>query len=1195
MPTSWKVFLLAEVLTAAVAQGAPAAYTFTGNVTGTLNGTPFSNATMVITVTGNTSNVITGSNGHYELDYAANTATFMINGVGSGTFSDSGSVDDNQQVFSGSVGLFDNSKDWLVLIEDATIGGSALASYNLTTSIGPTAAQASNPSLSDFVNVPTSAGNLTISSESNITFQATVGAPAVPVLVSPANGAAGVSQTPSLTWNASTGATSYDVYIGTSSPPPLVANTTGTSYSPGTLTAGTTYYWQVVAKNSAGSASSSTWSFATVTAMPSAPAAYTFTGNVTGTLNGTPFSNATMVLTVTGNTSNVFVSNGFIYELDYAANTATFTINGVGSGTFSDSGVVDDNQQAFSGSVGLSDTIKDQLITIEDAMIGGNAFASYTLTTSIGPTAPQASNPSAPDFVNVPTSLGNLTISSESNLIFQATVGLPAVPVLVSPANGAAGVSQTPSLTWNASTGATSYYVYIGTSSPPPLVGNTTGTSYSPGTLTAGTTYYWQVLAKNSNGFVSSSTWSFTTQVTPTVDIIALSAYLMTGPDNGSKVAAPSVGQTVYFMLDWQLTGASGSISVPEQALLDGAVYCGGPLPATNGTWTTWCPTGWVATAGTHTLTWNLNYTGSVPEINYNNDTVSEVFSVTAGLPPAPVLTSPANGATGVVLAPTLTWNASAGATSYDVYFGTAASPPLATNTTGTSYSPGTLTAGTTYYWQVVAKNSGGSASSATWSFTTQGSAAPTAPVLVSPANGATETVLTPTLSWNASSGAASYDVHFGTVSSPPLVTNTTATNYAPGTLNSGVTYYWQIVARNAIGSATSATWSFTTGTLAVGLRFVPVTPCRIADTRNADGPFGGPTMETAETRSFAIPQSACNIPVTALAYSLNVTVVPEGFLGYLALWPTGQPQPFVSTLNSYGGTVVANAAIVPAGTGGAVSVYVTNPTDVILDINGYFDTSTGATSYAFYPATPCRVADTRNATGQFGGPTMQANQSRDFPIPLSSCDIPATARAYSLNFTVVPQGFLGYLATWPTGQTQPNVSTLNSYTGSVVANAALVPAGTNESISVFVTNPTDVILDINGYFGAPGSPNALSFYPVTPCRVADTRNAAGPFGGPEMAAGTTRPFTIPASACSIPSTAVAYSLNVTVVPDGPLYYLSVWPTGVTQPLVSTLNSYSGSVLANAAIVPAGTNGAIDVFVMGQTQVILDINGYFAP
>ncbi len=381
----------------------------------------------------------------------------------------------------------------------------------------------------------------------------------------------------------------------------------------------------------------------------------------------------------------------------------------------------------------------------------------------------------------------------------------------------------------------------------------------------------------------------------------------------------------------------------------------------------------------------------------------------------------------------------------------------------------------------------------------------------------------------------------------------------------------------------------------AQGSQFVPVTPCRVADTRNANGAFGGPIMTSGSTRSFAIPQSACNIPATAQAYALNVTVVPEGPLGYLSLWPTGQTQPSVSTLNSPEGAVVANAAIVPAGTGGAVSVFVTDSTEVILDINGYFATGGSAASYSFYPATPCRIADTRNATGTFGGPTMQGGQSRPFPVPQSDCQIPSSAQAYSVNVTVAPGGPLGYLTLWPTGQTQPVVSTLNSEAGSVVANAALVPAGTNEAVSVFVTNPTDVILDINGYFGEPGSPNALAFYPVTPCRVVDTRNAPGAFGGPIMSAGQTRSFVVPSSNCNIPTSAAAYSLNATVVPDGPLYYLTAWPTGASQPVVSTLNSDGGAVAANAAIVPAGTGGAIDIFVTGQTHVILDINGYFAP
>ena len=381
-----------------------------------------------------------------------------------------------------------------------------------------------------------------------------------------------------------------------------------------------------------------------------------------------------------------------------------------------------------------------------------------------------------------------------------------------------------------------------------------------------------------------------------------------------------------------------------------------------------------------------------------------------------------------------------------------------------------------------------------------------------------------------------------------------------------------------------------------IGSRFVPVTPCRVVDTRGGAGQFGGPTMAAGATRSFPIPQSACGIPSTAQAYALNVTVVPAGSLSYLTLWPAGQSRPLVSTLNSFGGIVVANAAIVPAGAGGAVSVFVSNQTDVILDINGYFDSTGAAKSFSFYPATPCRIADTRGAAGQFGGPSMSAGQIRAFPIPSSSCTIPAAATAYSLNVTAVPRTrFLGYLSTWPAGQTQPNVSTLNSWTGKVVANAALVPAGANGSVSVFVTDPTDVILDINGYFGQPGGAGELAFYPVTPCRVADTRNTAGAFGGPEMGVGETRSFAIPSSGCSVPSTAAAYSVNVTVVPDGGLSYLTTWPAGSPRPLVSTLNSFDGSVVANAAIVPAGTNGAISVYVTNPTHVIVDINGYFGP
>jgi hypothetical protein len=369
-------------------------------------------------------------------------------------------------------------------------------------------------------------------------------------------------------------------------------------------------------------------------------------------------------------------------------------------------------------------------------------------------------------------------------------------------------------------------------------------------------------------------------------------------------------------------------------------------------------------------------------------------------------------------------------------------------------------------------------------------------------------------------------------------------------------------------------------------LQFVKVTPCRVVDTRNATGPFGGPALGAKTSREFDIPNSACKIPSSAAAYSLNVTVVPEGPLGYLTMWPSGQAQPLVSTLNSVDGRVKANAAITPAGSNGGVSVYVTNETQVILDIDGYFVPKGTASALAFYPVTPCRVVDTRNAVGPLGGPFMAAGTSRAFPVQSSSCGLPADAQVYSLNVTAVPRGGLGYLTMWPSGAAQPLVSTLNAPTGTDTANAAIVPAASDGDVSVYVSNATDVVLDVDGYFAAPATAG-LSLYTTTPCRVLDTRQSSGAFKGMlEVAAEP--------SACGPPSTAEAYVLNATVVPQGALGFLSLWPNGENQPTVSTLNANDGAVTSNMAIVPTN-NGNIDAFSSSSTQLILDLSSYFAP
>ncbi len=377
-------------------------------------------------------------------------------------------------------------------------------------------------------------------------------------------------------------------------------------------------------------------------------------------------------------------------------------------------------------------------------------------------------------------------------------------------------------------------------------------------------------------------------------------------------------------------------------------------------------------------------------------------------------------------------------------------------------------------------------------------------------------------------------------------------------------------------------------------LQFVSIAPCRIMDTRNAPGNFGGPFIPGGGSRSVPIQSSSCGIPAAAQAYALNITVIPRtSTLGFLTVWPTGQSQPLVSTLNSPDGSVLANAAIVSAGAGGSINVFASNDTDLVIDINGYF-TQSSAASLQFYPLPPCRVLDTRNPSGNFGGPFLAAGTSRSFPITASSCGVPASARAYSFNVTAVPHGSLGYLTAWPSGQARPLVSTLNSQDGTVLANAAIVPAGAGGSASFYASNDTDLVVDINGYFAPPGT-GGFNFYAIAPCRIVDTRNPMGSLGGPIMSANTSRPFPLSAGACGLPATASAYSLNLTVVPQGPLGFLTTWPAGQAQPTVSTLNGQKGIVIANAALVPVGTGGSVNVYVTNATHVVIDANGYFAP
>jgi len=176
----------------------------------------------------------------------------------------------------------------------------------------------------------------------------------------------------------------------------------------------------------------------------------------------------------------------------------------------------------------------------------------------------------------------------------------PSLPVNPSPAHEATDVSPETDLDWDDCIGATSYDVYLGTSSPAPFVTTVMESMYDPGTLDGGTTCYWKVVAKNDYGETPGDEWQF----------------------------------------------------------------------------------------------------------------------ITCNMPGAFSNLTPSNGSSNVSIDRDLDWEDSSGATSYDVYFGTTSPPPHFAETTDSYSDVGSMSAGTTYYWKIAAKNDCGEIHGEEWSFT---------------------------------------------------------------------------------------------------------------------------------------------------------------------------------------------------------------------------------------------------------------------------------------------------------------------------------------------------------------------------------------------------------------------------------------------------------------------------------------------
>jgi hypothetical protein len=651
--------------------------------------------------------------------------------------------------------------------------------------------------------------------------------PATPAQVSPSNGAIGVSKTPTLSWNASTGAASYQLQVSTSSDfSSTVVNRsgiTGTSSAVSGLSNNTLYYWRINATNDGGtSAYSGAWSFTTIVAAPAAPTLALPLNAATGvSLNPTLSWNAS-----TGAAS---------YRLQVSA-TSDFSTP-----------VVDQ-----SGIMGTSYVVS--------GLLNNTLYYWRVNATNAGGTS-----------------------SYSGAWSFTTIVAAPAAPALASPSNAATGVSTSPTLSWNASTGAVSYQVQVSTSSSFSTTvvdqSGITGTSYAVSGLSNNTLYYWHVNATNAGGTSSySGAWSFTTIVAaPPAPALALPSNAATGVSTSPTLSWSASSGSVSYRLQVS-TSSDFSTVVVDQSSITGTSYAVSGL------------------SNNMLYYWHVNATNAGGTSSYSG---AWNFTTIVTAPAAPALASPTNAATGVLTNPTLSWSASTGAASYRLQISIASdfSTPVVdqSNITSTTYAVSGLSNNTLYYWRINATNAGGTSSySNAWSFTTI-VAAPAAPALASPSNAATGVSPSPTLSWTASTGAASYRLQVSTGSSFTTTvvdqSNITGTTYAVSGLSNNTLYYWRVNATNAGGTSSySGTWNFTTITVASSVEQVgSAVPNEYALHQNYPNPFNPST-----TVEFSIPKSGF---VTLKLYStlgLSIETLVDGILtaGRYAVRWSGSSQP---------------------------------------------------------------------------------------------------------------------------------------------------------------------------------------------------------------------------------------------------------------------------------------------------------------
>lgn len=365
-------------------------------------------------------------------------------------------------------------------------------------------------------------------------------------------------------------------------------------------------------------------------------------------------------------------------------------------------------------------------------------------------------------------------------------------------------------------------------------------------------------------------------------------------------------------------------------------------------------------------------------------------------------------------------------------------------------------------------------------------------------------------------------------------------------------------------------------------LHYVPAAPRRVLDTG------AGGALRAGTSRLVRLTTT----PGAHRMAMVNITLVGPSTGAFVSMWHPHTTRPGAWTAFGAAGATSATAAIVPVDPDGNVLLYTSATTRVIVDVMGFFDTSTGGVSRAgrFGALTPSRLVDTASPAAA-GNAYTRTGGTVNVPVE-GRAGVPTTASAVALHVTLVAggPGANGNVIAHAHGTAVPGVSHLSvGAAGDVRTNLVVVPVGADGSVDLeLFGSAAHAVVDVVGWFtdGSAASSARGTFVALAATRIVDSRSARGFARLAAGGTGTVNPTVVP-------DTAVAVSQQVMMWDPAAAGRLVAYPTGVPVPDARMVTATTARVSRSGSSLSRLGAGRVSYRSTVATDVVADATGYF--